>query len=101
MYEKGYGVQRDPELASRYMRESAERGDVSAAFKLGVYLTRQDDGAKVEEGLRWIWKAAENGNKMAYFHLEGIFKLGKHGVRKDKNLSNYLRYRRSSGAYFY
>ena len=83
----------DPELALRYIREAAESGSVSAAFRLGVYLTRQNNSANVEEGLRWIWKAAEKGEEMAYFHLEGIFEFGEHGVRKDKNLTKYLRYR--------
>jgi TPR repeat protein len=61
MYLKGSGVEANPVRAQQLFREAAEKGTVLAQLHLGQLLLKQD----CEEAVRWLRKAADQGNPQA------------------------------------
>jgi hypothetical protein len=64
----GNGVPRDIAEARSLWRQSAERGDVNAFYSLGASLM-SDAPADVDEGMRWLARAAEQGQGLAQQEL--------------------------------
>jgi uncharacterized protein len=61
MYLKGSGVEANPVRAQQLFREAADEGTVLAQLHLGQLLLKQD----CEEAVRWLRKAADQGNPQA------------------------------------
>lgn len=65
-------------MFSKEIVEKAEKGDASAQFQLGHYLTSVRDRPikNREEGIKWLIKSAEQGNEKAQFELGRIYYYG-------------------------
>jgi len=63
MYQKGIGIERDPEKAKIWLRQAADGGDISGARKMGDSLIESDPKA----ALQWYEKAADAGDADAAY----------------------------------
>lgn len=84
MLANGKGMPRDPEAALIWGRKSAEQGHAPAQLVLGRMLVASLDRNRIEEGMSFIQRAAENGNKEALFLLAGAIASGDYGMQKDE-----------------
>lgn len=76
------GLKPNPQLAEKYLRESAEHPNAKAARRLGAYLLSSNDQQHRQEGLTWLSKAAELGD------LNAMLKLANHTLH-DSALPPY------------
>lgn len=63
-YANGWGVDKDPRLASVWYKKAALKENASGQFLLGLYLISGDD-ADLSKGVMWLRRAAENGDESA------------------------------------
>ncbi len=83
LYSNGLGVQRDDEVAARWVREGADLGFATAQFYLGEMY---EDGRGVTrdygEAMRWYRVAAEQGDMDARTNIGKLYAEGR-GVAQD------------------
>jgi TPR repeat protein len=84
MLANGRGMARDMEAAIIWGRKAAEQGHAPAQLALGRMLVSSVDSARVEEGMGYIKRAADGGNKEALFLLAGAIASGDYGMVKDE-----------------
>lgn len=89
MYLEGINLEKDRNLALRYLRGAARLGNAYAQCMLGVQLTKESELAKIQEGISWIKAAADQDYPPAHRHLGYFYMGGNHGFRKDKQKSSY------------
>lgn len=91
LYENGFGVAKDPEMAFLLMREAAARGHSAATFDVGRHFYY---GIGVEKNMnnafQWITVAAES----PHYYPEAMFYLGKMyeqglGIPVNEELAHY------------
>ena len=71
-YEEGLGTAPDPTKAEALMRQAAEQGHSVAQYHLGKDLLRKaETAAERAEGLRWLERAAQQGDEDAASLLAG------------------------------
>lgn len=80
----GKGTPRDAEAAMVWGRKSAEQGYAPAQLALGRMLVTSSDQSSTAEGMGFIQRAADNGNKEALFLLAGAIANGDYGMTKDE-----------------
>lgn len=84
MLANGRGMPRDMEAAIVWGRKSAEQGYAPAQLVLGRMLVGSLDRNRIEEGMNFIRRAADNGDKEALFLLAGATASGDYGTQKDE-----------------
>jgi uncharacterized protein len=93
MYLDGTDVQRDVGRALQILQLSAERGDPGSAYTLGMKLIETATEASVQQGLKWIKKAASSDHHASNFLLSTVYAAGLYGTPKDEGLANLFRHR--------
>lgn len=80
-----YGIVRDPDKAYQLFLESAEAGDIDAAYNLG-YMFYRGDGVTMsrDKALEWWIKASDKGHISASYQAA---QLMKNGSTKDRVLA--------------
>jgi TPR repeat protein len=68
-YANGWGVEKDMQAASRWYKKAAEKNNPSGQFLLGLHYVSQHK-AKTATGLKWLRKAAANGDNSAQRFLD-------------------------------
>lgn len=72
LFERGMCVERNPDLAMKWLREAAKNGHLEAAFQLAIDL--MESTAESEEALHHLKAAAEGGHTIAQ-HMLGLHLL--------------------------
>ena len=85
LYERGRGVERSDENATRWYQSAAAGGDRDAMYQLGTRYER-GRGVKKDQALavQWYTKAGDAGLASAQYTLGEIWEKGRLGVTKDK-----------------
>ena len=90
LYDRGEGVEKNSEMAARFM-ERAERTSYSPAeFLIGVRLIESGNDADTEKGLQKILKAAASGNYFANLYAARLYRSGDHNITKNVTLAEYF-----------
>lgn len=71
-YKNGIGVEKNYDKAVELIFKSAENGYVEAQLALGVWLLESHP----QEGFKWLYKAAEQGNAMAQQNIGFCYEKG-------------------------
>lgn len=83
LYEKGWGVQKDPEMALIYYQHAVQKMDLKAQYQLGVIWAQ---GTIVQKNMntafQYFHQAALQGDPKAQFQVGRMFAEGQ-GVTKD------------------
>ena len=75
MYRNGEGVDKDYELAIKWLEKAAELGNNSAAmYALGLIYDENEDYQDYELAIEWYEKAAELDDRAAMYALGLIYK---------------------------
>lgn len=85
MYENGFGVAKDPQIATSLMKSAKLHGCADGECEIGRTYS-QGQGGKAQNyyiAFLWLNKAAEDGNERAMDDLGWMYKLG-HGVKANK-----------------
>lgn len=69
-YANGWGVAKNPELASVWYQKAAKKENPSGQFLLGLYYITSSDKLETATGLMWLRRAAANGDDSARRFLE-------------------------------
>lgn len=69
-YANGWGVAKNPRLASMWYEKAAKNDNPSGQFLLGVYYISSADKLETATGLMWLRRAATNGDDAAQRFLE-------------------------------
>lgn len=73
-YERGDGVEKDPEAAFSYYKKSSEKGDFDGTFNLGrMYLKGMGTVKDASKGSDLITIAAKAGNVWALAYVAGVY----------------------------
>lgn len=90
LYENGFGVTKDPQLAAAWYLKSAEQGNTDAQYNLGA-MNEHGVGMAVNypEAARWYRPAAEQGDIDALSNLGVLYQHGQ-GVQQDTVLAMAL-----------
>jgi TPR repeat protein len=85
LYERGRGVARSEENATRWYESAAAGGDREAMYQLAMRYER-GRGVKKDQALavQWYTKAGDAGLASAQYTLGEIWEKGRLGVTKDK-----------------
>jgi TPR repeat protein len=90
LYENGYGVRKDLQLAAAWYLKAAEKGNTDAEFNLGaMYEHGVGMPVNYSQAARWYRPAAEQGDIDALSNLGVLYQGGK-GVPQDKVLAMAL-----------
>ncbi|MEM5548449.1 tetratricopeptide repeat protein [Pseudoalteromonas fuliginea] len=91
-----YGLNKDNEKAYRYLKISADSGDEAAAYLLGTLLV--DDGPlkDIENGIKYLRSASNQGNVDAILNLYEMYRIGKYNDRD--NILELLSYAAKNGS---
>ncbi|MBR2255088.1 MAG: sel1 repeat family protein [Candidatus Methanomethylophilaceae archaeon] len=81
-YRDGKGVDRDPDLASLYFRQSYEGGSDDAGVELARMLIARSEGSDLEDAFDIVSLLSGKGNRSAMQLLGEMYRDGK-GVGKD------------------
>jgi uncharacterized protein len=74
----------DPSRAADWNRQAAERGNADAQYNLGfMYLLGEGVPRDSKEGLRWLKRAADQGDKTSFRLLADVYRNGYYGVPQD------------------
>ncbi len=75
--------EKDPEFGKKYFEtllRATEVGDVESMREVGrMYLKGEDVEQNIDEGMKWLQRAAENGN------VEALIIMGNHFATQDKD----------------
>ncbi len=88
IYQKGLGVEADPERARRLLRQAADGGDPAAQYNLGNEYLREGTEAGAARAAALWRQAAEQGLVLAQHNLGSLYALGK-GVERDLEQARY------------
>ena len=81
--ETGRGVKQDFKEAVKWLRKSAEQGNATGQFNLGVmYANGRGVPQDFKEAVKWYRKAVEQGNVAAQYNLGLMYANGR-GVKRD------------------
>lgn len=69
-YANGWGVAKNPKLASVWYEKAAKKENPSGQFLLGLYYVTSSDKLETATGLMWLRRAAANGDDSAQRFLE-------------------------------
>lgn len=90
LYENGFGVTKDLQLAAAWYLKAAEKGNTDAEFNLGaMYEHGVGMPVNYSQAARWYRPAAEQGDIDALSNLGVLYQGGK-GVQQDKVLAMAL-----------
>jgi hypothetical protein len=82
---------KDPIRGIHWYRLAAERGHDDAQYNVGfMYILGEGTDANVDEGLRWIHRAAMQGNWCARHLLADLYQNGYYGVTKKYRRSQTM-----------
>ena len=94
-YLDGMGVEMDPVKAARYFQSAAQKGNVSAQYNLAILFIQQPEAlakggikASDAQAVQWLKKSAESGNTAAMEYLSDVYRDGKLGQKKNKQLAD-------------
>ena len=77
MYTQGYGVDRDKQVARKWLERAAQHGHAEAQYELGLaLLSGRDVVQDFERSAEWLRKAAASGNANAQFELGRMYLAG-------------------------
>ena len=88
MYLKGIGTEADEKEAEKYLRKSADYGNIHAAYQLAKLYIRQEmekrktnpeeipDYEKIKQAFKWLTAASEQGNSFADYALGKLYADG-------------------------
>ncbi len=88
IYQKGLGVEADPERAHRLLQQAADAGDPLAQYNLGNEYLREGSEAGAARAAALWRQAAEQGLVLAQHNLGSLYALGK-GVERDLEQARY------------
>jgi len=74
-YANGWGVDKNPKLASHWYQKAANNNNASAQFLLGLYFVSGNE-ADLTTGVMWLNRAADNGDISAKRFLKKAKKRG-------------------------
>ena len=82
-------------IITKEIKEKAEKGDASAQYQVGHYLTSVRDRPieNREEGIKWLIKSAEQGNEKAQLELGRIYYYGQNVTTNE----SYFSWRKING----
>lgn len=81
-HDGGYGLEPNIRMAVQWYRKAAEQGDVDAQTLTGSLLMQIKEIQNLDEGLKWIGKACEQGSAYALVNM-GLFYQNGIGVRQS------------------
>jgi hypothetical protein len=77
MYTQGYGVDRNKQVARKWLERAAQHGHAEAQYELGLaLLSGRDVVQDFERSAEWLRKAAASGNANAQFELGRMYVAG-------------------------
>jgi len=93
-YGNGKGVERDYDLAEKWMHRAADQGLVKAEYDLGFLLENEFNSsgqqiANFPKAAEWFQKAADHGSVKAMMELGDIYYYGKLGYDYPKAVNWY------------
>lgn len=84
MYAEGRGVVKDMNLAIVWAGKAADQGHAEAQFALGRALVESGTPEQKAEGMVYMQKAAEAGNRQSVLFLAAIYAFGRFEQTKDE-----------------
>ena len=87
-YHRGWGVDKDVDMAYKYYLLAAERGDASACHNLGgCYLN--GEAVSCNDSLAFVWyqRAAEKGYAQSQVMLGKFYEMGLHPVQQSDSIA--------------
>jgi TPR repeat protein len=85
MYDLGEGISENPKLAFKYLKKSAEMGDIEAQCNLGLfYFQGRGTRKNFVLAIKWTSKAAKKGDSLAQYNLGLAFKNGEGVLRSNR-----------------
>ncbi len=88
MYEQGMMGEPSKEQALILLRKGAELGSSACAQMLADRLLKEEARvSEAEEGLKWLWYAAEAGETFAYAHIAELYRFGLFGAPVDEKIA--------------
>lgn len=89
-YANGFGTPVVRDEAMRLWRAAAGQGHALAQYNLGGHLVlHAQDRSRLEEGVQWLTKSAEQGDGDAQFFLGNLYFTGE-GVKRDEERARTL-----------
>ena len=74
MYDRGFGTERNTDLARHWYTAAAEKGQLNAQYALGMqYFNRFGRVAGTEESLQWPKTAAKHGDAQAQYMVASLY----------------------------
>ena len=90
-YYHAYGTEKDVGAALKYLRKASRLGgDTGAQFKAGLIYLKEPGYKDIDEGIKYLNKAAKKKYKSANFVLGMVYMSPEFGKQDDKLADSYL-----------
>jgi hypothetical protein len=81
LYYQGHGTKQDLIKSIQYFRKASIYQSAYAQYRTGVFYLMENDFIDTDKGIKYLRKAAKNGNAESAFLLGAIFGTGELGIK--------------------
>lgn len=81
LYYQGHGTKKNLEKSIQYFRKASIYQSAYAQYRAGVFYLMEEDFIDIDKGIKYLRKAAKNGNVESAFLLGAIFGTGELGIK--------------------
>ncbi len=81
LYYQGHGTKKNLEKSIQYFRKASIYQSAYAQYRVGVFYLMEEDFINNDKGIKYLRKAAKNGNAESAFLLGAIFGTGELGIK--------------------
>lgn len=83
LYECGYGVEKDLNIAKNYYEASAKVGNKLSSFILGTFIEERDFAFDADKMIKYYKEAADKEHLTSQFKMCQIYSRGSYGIPQD------------------
>jgi len=81
LYYQGHGTKKNLKKSIQYFRKASIHQSAYAQYRAGVFYLMEEDFIDTDKGIKYLRKAAKNGNVESAFLLGAIFGTGELGIK--------------------
>ncbi|PKH89110.1 tetratricopeptide repeat protein [Colwellia sp. Bg11-28] len=81
LYYQGHGTKKSLEKSIQYFRKASIYQSAYAQYRVGIFYLMEEDFIDTDKGIKYLRKAAKNGNVESAFLLGAIFGTGELGIK--------------------
>ena len=81
LYYQGHGTKKNLKKSIQYFRKASIYQSAYAQYRTGVFYLMEEDFIDTDKGIKYLRKAAKNGNVESAFLLGAIFGTGELGIK--------------------